>query len=246
MPNLLILFVKAPEPGKVKTRLTPFISTTDAAKLQEAFIFDLLKNTRQLTKPDLTGTIEKSSSTKRVMACAPYAEHPFFQRCTEEHKLQLISQQGRDLGERMLNAFSWGFENGFQKVVVIGCDSPTLPPAFIQHAFEKLSEVDLVIGPGLDGGYYLIGKRRLIPAVFSGLAWGTETVLTRTLAFLNQQQQTYSLLPFWYDIDRPADLAFLREHLHYLRTQKETDSNPTAQATSEVLASLKTGDIFTK
>lgn len=240
--------MKAPELGKVKTRLTPFISSTHAARLQEAFILDLLKNTTQLTETDTANTIGKGLNTRRVIACAPFAEHTFFQRCVKEHELQLISQQGKDLGERMRNAFSWGFENGFQKVVVIGCDSPTLPPAFIQHAFEKLSEVDLVIGPGLDGGYYLIGMRRFMPAVFTGLAWGTETVLTRTLAFLNQQKQTYSLLPFWYDIDRPADLVFLKEHLQYLHTQKQIGAQqcfelPTPQATAEVLASLKMGDI---
>lgn len=233
MSKLLILFAKAPEPGSVKTRLSPKLSLSDAAKLQEAFINDLLDTTKQLSE---------SGAIQNAIACAPEIGHPFFRRCGEKYNLRFILQKGTDLGERMRNAFLWGFKNAFEKVVIIGCDSPTLPATFIQQAFEKLSDTDLVLGPSLDGGYYLIGagkidkeKRKNLPALFTGLAWGTETVLTHTLKLLNASDFTYFLLPFWYDIDDPSDLAFLKEHLKYLRSQKET----LPQATCETLDALK-------
>ncbi len=234
MRKLLILFAKVPEPGKVKTRLSPFLSKTDAAKLQEAFIKDLLDATKQLSD---------TRAVQCAIACAPDIEHPFFQRCGEKYDLRFMLQQGKDLGERMLNAFLWGFENGFEKIVIIGCDAPTLPAAFIPDAFEKLSATDFVLGPGLDGGYYLIGTRRMppkkqhaLPALFEGPAWGTETVLTHTLEILNRQKFAYQLLPFWYDVDRPADVVFLKEHLKYLRSQEA----PMPRETNHLLALLKT------
>ncbi|NOY85620.1 MAG: glycosyltransferase [Nitrospirae bacterium] len=232
MCKLLILFAKAPEPGAVKTRLTPKLSKVEAAKLQEAFIKDLLDTTKQLATTD---------SVQCAIACAPEIEHPFFQACGEEYDLRFILQKGNDLGERMHNAFLWGFEKGFEKIVIIGCDSPTLPLDFIRQAFEKLSNTDLVLGPGLDGGYYLIGiqkrgnaNKKTLPLFFTSLAWGTESVLTKTLKILNQQKYDYKLLPFWYDIDHPADLFFLKEHLKHLRNQQE----PLPQATIKMLNAL--------
>ncbi len=220
MHKLLILFAKSPEPGQVKTRLTPCLSRIDAAKLQESFIKDLLNTTQELTETDTT--------LQCMMACTPEIDHPFFKYCSEKYDLRFILQKGDDLGERMYNAFFWGFKNGFEKIVIIGCDSPTLPRNFIRQAFENLSETDLVVGPSLDGGYYLIGARKItdkeqkdFSEIFTGLAWGTESVLSNTLKILNQQKYNYKLLPFWYDIDTPADLNFLKEHLKYLRSQQE-------------------------
>lgn len=236
MSKLIILFAKAPEPGKVKTRLTPFLSKTDAAKLQEAFTRDLLEMTAQITK---TGAVQCA------IACTPEIEHPFFKQCGEKYDLRFILQKGKDLGERMHNALFWGFKNGFEKVLIIGCDSPTLPAAFIQQAFEKLSHTDIILGPGLDGGYYLIGTRKMtntkqqaLASLFTGLAWGTETVLTDTLEILNTQKYDYDLLPFWYDIDKPADLVFLKEHLKYLRRQQEG----LPQATTKMLDALQSDE----
>ncbi|MEC4678364.1 MAG: TIGR04282 family arsenosugar biosynthesis glycosyltransferase, partial [Nitrospirota bacterium] len=200
-------------------RLTPKLSKVEAAKLQEAFIKDLLNTTKQLATTD---------SVQCAIACTPVIEHPFFQACGEEYDLRFILQKGNDLGERMHNAFLWGFENGFEKIVIIGCDSPTLPPDLIRQAFEQLSNTDLVVGPGLDGGYYLIGapqitaaKQQGFSALFTGINWGTESVLTKTLEKLNTQKYNYDLLPFWYDIDQPSDLVFLKEHLKYLGSQQK-------------------------
>ena len=95
-------------------------------------------------------------------------------------------------------------------VVVLGTDSPTLPPALVDAAFAALARVPVVLGPATDGGYYLLGLRGLLPPLFAGVAWGTDAVLPHLLETLHAQQIPFELLDFWYDIDRPADLRLLR------------------------------------
>jgi len=216
MKKLLIIFAKAPEPGQVKTRLTPFLSPETAARLQQAFLLDILKMTRNV-------------ASTRLIACAPDTSHSFFQRCKKEEAIRLMPQKGKDLGERMKQAFQWAFCEGFEKVVIIGCDSPTLCASHIEDAFERLVSHSAVIGPSLDGGYYLIGAKMLLPQLFTQMNWGTETVLSETLKRLNTAKQPYHLLPFWYDIDLPADLIFLKQHLQYQKMKGKIRLTETTQ-----------------
>ena len=227
--SILILFAKAPEPGEVKTRLQPLLSKEEAAALQEALILDTLVSTRSLP-------------VQRALACAPTIHHPFFARRRKEESLFLIEQEGRDLGSRMKNAFKWGFAQGFEKVVLIGCDAPTLPFGFIQEAFERLDSFHVTLGPSRDGGYYLIGARPPLPDLFDGVDWGTDRVLTATLRRWNKRGEPLHLLPFWYDIDRPEDLLFLKEHLLVLERQ----GKPAPKETRRVIRSLPLGKALQK
>lgn len=221
MKNLLIIFAKAPEAGRVKTRLTPFLSPEKAAKLQEAFLIDILK-------------MSKALQTPRLIACAPDTRHTFFQRCEKEDGIRLMTQEGEDLGQRMKNAFQQAFDESFERVVIIGCDSPTLPLSYIAEAFERLTEHTVVLGPSLDGGYYLIGAKAPLPELFNQMAWGTEIVLNETLKRLNAEKSPYYLLPFWYDIDLPADLSFLEQHLEYLKMKGELELEATRKMFDEM------------
>jgi uncharacterized protein len=232
MKNLLIIFAKAPEPGLVKTRLIPFLTPKMAALLQEAFLLDIIQMTDQESKQ-----LNRSMSWSRLLACAPDTEHPFFQRCERNESIRLICQKGDDLGERMDLAFRQTFSEGFEKVVIIGCDAPTLPISCIESAFESLSAHSLVLGPSLDGGYYLIGAKCPPTELLYGMAWGTEAVLSETLQRLNATKRSYHLLPFWYDIDLPRDFIFLRQHLEYRKMKGE----PALEATKEILGEINNG-----
>ena len=207
---LLILFAKAPEGNQVKTRLQSVLTPAQRGALCKAFIQDTL---------DRTSTLP----VRQVIACAPDVRHPFFQACRKQYSLQLFTQTGKTLGDRMQHAFSWGFRQGAQKVILIGADTPTLSPVLIQAALTALDQAPIVIGPSLDGGYYLIGATaksfHVLNNLFSGIRWGTQTVLLRTLRKL--QRIGHRLLPFWYDIDRPTDLDFLSIHIASLKQQGE-------------------------
>jgi len=110
-----------------------------------------------------------------------------------------------------------------------------LPASFIDEAFDRLESVSVVVGPSLDGGYYLIGATSPLPDLFSHQNWGTETVMTQTLERLNEKGRSTHLLPFWFDIDRPRDIAFLRAYLNYLRQERLT----LPKATHETIKRLK-------
>ncbi len=226
MSDLLMIFAKAPEPGQVKTRLTPVLSENEAADLQKAFILDLL---------DQTKIPCETHGIQRVMACSP-VDHPFFKSLQKQEEVNLISQTGADLGERMKNAFRFGLDQGYKKIVIIGCDAPTLPVQFIENAFLSLSNQDLVIGPSLDGGYYLIGARALFSELFRDLPWGTDTVFSKTLDKINPDHTKIKLLPFWYDIDRPNDLHLLKNHLRFLKKQKPNLAKTTSERLSQYLS----------
>ncbi|MFQ3573763.1 MAG: TIGR04282 family arsenosugar biosynthesis glycosyltransferase, partial [Thermodesulfovibrionales bacterium] len=115
--------------------------------------------------------------------------------------VRLLQQQGDDLGERLVNGFERLFNEGFKRVCIIGSDSPTLPTKYIYNAFKMLDMVDLVIGPTIDGGYYLIGLNNPIPQLFKDISWGSDKVFHQTMQIAHALRLTYHILPKWYDID---------------------------------------------
>ena len=197
----IVMLSKAPEPGKVKTRLASHMSDLEAALLQEAFVLDTL------------GSLACIEDTKKYLACHPDKNHIFFKEIEENFVVTTFNQAGQDLGERMENAFRYLRDQGHKEIVVIGSDSPTLPVEILNDAFQRLKKDELVIGPSLDGGYYLIGISGKIPDLFSGIEWGTDKVFEETLKKLKENKLDFSLLPFWYDIDTIKELRFMQIHL---------------------------------
>ncbi len=124
--------------------------------------------------------------------------------------MQLMPQSGENLGERMRNAFSEGFDRGYTKIIIIGSDCPAVTQELINEALHKLDRHDAVIGPAADGGYYLIGLRRSAPELFTGIDWSTEQVLKQTIERCTTLHLHYVLLPELRDIDRMEDLEFYR------------------------------------
>lgn len=213
--SIVIIFAKAPDPGAVKTRLAPRLTVEARSRLQTALLLDTLHLTDLL-------------SCERAIAAAPDVDHPFFRRCAQGRPLRLFKQQGETLGERMQQAFAWGFGRGFQRVILIGSDAPTLPAAYLEEALARLGRAAVVIGPSRDGGYYLIGARPPLPDLFSGIAWGGDQVFLSTLKKINAARIDCHLLPFWYDIDRPDDLLFLKEEIDLLARQGRAVPKETA------------------
>jgi rSAM/selenodomain-associated transferase 1 len=191
------VFAKAPIPGTVKTRLIPPLTAVQGARLHAAFVEDTLRRVATL-------------HVTRVLAYAPQPTDPFLQACAHRHGARTIAQGSGDLGARMQRVAGRLLER-YPKVVIIGTDSPTMPIAFIENALRKLDLADIVFGPSEDGGYYLLGQRRLYPEIFEGITWGSADVLAATLDKI--PHVPFAMLPPWYDVDRPNDLERLRTDL---------------------------------
>lgn len=184
----LMIFSRNPVPGRVKTRLAAAIGEDAAAA---AYRF-MLERCKDLTKG--------RNAHKQVW----YTDHIEENDLWEERYFEKKLQQGADLGERMSYAFQMAFKEGFDKVVVIGTDIPDMSAKDIDGAFELLNDHDAVIGPAADGGYYLLGLNRSMPALFRNKQWGGSTVLADTLADLFSCR--YALLEQKNDVDLVEDL----------------------------------------
>lgn len=220
----LILFAKVPKPGHVKTRLHSHLSPEQANDLYRTFIMDLLSATGHLK-----GII-------RILGCDPNGQDPFFQSLAHRYQLKLINQNGANLGERMQNAMAEAHRQGFNRIVIIGTDCPTLPMEFIRETFTLLRSHELVLGPSRDGGYYLVGCGKRIPPVFEGIPWSTDRVLAMTLRRATDLKLKCALLPFWYDVDDVEDLRLLAAHLDCLEQQTEGGVAP---ETARMMKTLK-------
>lgn len=197
---VVIVMVKAPVPGTVKTRLVPPLTAEAAAALAAALVQDAVRNARPIAEV--------------LIAYAPSTGKALLETLLPEG-LHWTAQRGDNLGERMGAAMADAAAASFSPLVVIGTDSPTLPPACITEAIQTLQAdiADVVFGPTDDGGYYLVGARQPQPSLFDGVAWGTEAALTQTAANAARLGLRCHLLPEWHDVDTGEDLARLRREL---------------------------------
>ena len=191
------MFVKSPEKGKVKSRLAASIGKKSALHLYKCFVDDLLLMLRKGGYP--------------FIICFYPADAGRYIEKWLGKGYAFVPQTEGDLGERMKNAFNKAFSEGFESVLLIGSDIPDLPNRFIDEAFAALRSHDAVIGPSLDGGYYLIGfkKSAFIPSVFQGIAWGTQDVFACTMDIFIRLDCLPYILPQWMDVDTLDDLKAL-------------------------------------
>jgi hypothetical protein len=191
--NLIIIFTRNPELGKVKTRLAKTIGDESALNIYRF----LLNHTEK--------TIRDINCDKAVYYSIEIRTNDIW----NENIYQKHQQIGKDLGARMKNAFENGFKNNYEKIVILGSDLLDLKQKYITEAFNKLDTNDVVIGPAQDGGYYLLGMKTLDSQIFKTKNWGTTTVLQDTLQDL--KQRTVHLLEELNDIDIYDDIKNIEE-----------------------------------
>jgi len=200
--DVLGIFAKWPEPGRVKTRLAIGASPGFAIRVAESFLADTLERLQDFP-------------ARRLVAYTPPERELDFIHLIRG-RFELTPQGEGDLGRRMADFFRARFSEGSKHVVLLGTDSPTVPIDYIHQAFQKLKDADLVLGPALDGGYYLIGCKTQMPAVFDGITWGQSNVLAETLNRISSDVRL-ALLPPWYDVDSVEAWNMLRGHIVALR-----------------------------
>lgn len=197
----ILVFAKAPEAGKVKTRLTTQYTPEQAAQIH--------RNLVHLT----LATVCHSDLCPIELWCSPDTRHAFFQDCQARYNVTLKTQRGADLGERMHRAFEESLETS-QQVIIIGTDCPTLTSTDLAQALSALAKsADCAIAPASDGGYVLIGLTKSNEMLFKDIDWGTDQVMRQTRERIAQQATRLATLNEHNDVDYPQDIAMLDTQL---------------------------------
>lgn len=196
--NSLTLFAKIPDINTVKTRLAGYMSDDERLKLY----ISLLNNTI-VKLIDLPGV-------DTYICYSPQNGDSYFSK----YGLKMFPQSGGDLGIRMYHAFEYIFSKGYQKAVLIGVDIPEISEDIVTNAFCLLSNEDIVFGPALDGGYYLIGMKKPIRIVFQDIEWSTDKTLRQSIAIAESHGYTVACTNTLSDLDTPEDVK--RTGIHFL------------------------------
>jgi uncharacterized protein len=198
--NGLVIFMRNPIPGKVKTRLSKALGEVEAASIYQYCVDSIIG---EVSKVDIN--VDKYIFVDEKPGHAG-----------NEHlsglRFQINFQEGKDLGERLANSFRHLFGNGFNKVIIVASDTPDLNAVILEDAINKLDEYDIVIGPSDDGGYYLIGMKAFHQQLFNGILWGTEHVYRQTVKVAAGEGLTMYPLQTLIDIDTEDDLQKWRNH----------------------------------
>jgi hypothetical protein len=220
---ILVLFARPAVPGEVKSRLAASLGEALALDLYLAFLRDSIELLHRVSPRGIRPAIAWAAPVPGSGAALGDGLGG----------VEVLVQEGEDLGQRMSNCIAELLSRGHDRVVLIGADTPSLPLETLYLAFDKLRDRDLVLGPSRDGGYYLLGARSVVPEIFRGIPWGTDRVLVETLRILKILGMAPFLLPAWSDVDTIEDLERLRDVLAGL-----PESDPTARHTRSVLARL--------
>ncbi|MEW6145958.1 MAG: TIGR04282 family arsenosugar biosynthesis glycosyltransferase [Thermodesulfobacteriota bacterium] len=192
--NILIVFVKYPEPGLVKTRIARDLGAQRAAEMYARMAKSVIEN---VSASDSYGTV--------IYFDPPHREKDVRGWLGTENA-SYEPQSGGELGERMSDAFERVFSKGAEKAVLIGTDVPDISGDTVTAAFSLLEETDVVTGPAADGGYYLLGLKSIEPSLFSDIEWGTSLVLNQTLNRINEKNLSHKTLDTLKDVDTINDV----------------------------------------
>ena len=219
--SLLMIFVKNPEMGKVKTRLAKTIGN-NSALLVYKHLLQYTKNTA-LELEDIDCSVHYSNFID------PYD-------LWDNNSFRKLKQEEGDLGFRMMNAFRCSFEDNYEKVVIIGSDCYELTADTIRHAFEQLENNDCVIGPANDGGYYLLGMRKFTPELFQNKEWSTSAVYSSTVEDCRKMNLSVASLEEMIDIDEFSDIEnfddlvdLVANEIDFLKTEDDGWNNYSAR-----------------
>lgn len=219
MSRAIFLPGKRPRAGHTKTRLSPPLSIEQAAEVYRGFLQDSVAIARDLNPDRVTLAHPEYPEAERELATLLPAD------------VQLLSRPEGGLGAVLGGAFEYLLGDGFERVVMIGSDNPTLPPERVEAAWRGLVDHDVVIGPSSDGGYYLLAMTDFHAGLFQDIAWSTAVVYRQTLQRASELELRVLSLDEWYDVDTIVELQRLRAELATL-------PSITAPATRAVLANL--------
>ena len=199
MNNALILFTRVPIPGMTKTRLMPFLTGEECAKVHTCFVKDIYAKAKEV-------------NADVFVFYTPRDKKEILKKELDDEAVYL-PQYGDDLGERMKNAIGICLRMGYEKVLLMGTDIPQIHPETLRDAFENLNKKDIVIHPTFDGGYYLIGMKKEYDSIWQVERYGTNTVIYDTLQHMKRERLLTSVGQMYYDVDDKEDLRHLYDDI---------------------------------
>ena len=208
MKKAIIIFTRVPEAGKTKTRMMPYLSGKQCVKLHECFLKDIKKECEKVDADVFVFCTPRGKERKL---------YPIFGK-----EIKYDFQVGETLGQRMYNAIKDVFQKGYEACVLIGTDIPELKAKDLNHAFFKLQTKDIVFGPSADGGYYLIGMKKLQKEIFEQKHYGHRDVLNNTVKQLSKKKCTVGYIRKLHDMDTREDLIGYRKRMRHDKSLKNT------------------------
>ena len=212
MKRAIIIMAKVPQAGNVKTRLQNILAPENCENLAEAFLKDAVNKAN-------------SACENVFIAFFPPEEIQKLKKILPDES-NFIEQTGENLGEKMFNAFQFVFQQKVDSIVMIGTDSPTFPFDYIEQAFEFLeTNSEIVLGKTEDGGFYLIGLRRLRSEIFENVAWSSPKTFEQVFENVRNLELHLRETPSWYDVDEEPDLIKLKNEITHNNNAKRRASN---------------------
>jgi rSAM/selenodomain-associated transferase 1 len=196
---VIIIFAREPAVGQVKTRLIPALGKEAATELY-----------RQLLNYTVQNTLSASLSSVKL-CITPESNRQYFMQMECAAYFGLAEQEGNDLGRRMFNAMASALEQ-YSKVILIGTDCPFISHQLLKQAIDTLDNYDMVFSPASDGGYVLVGAKKILPEIFIDIDWGTDAVMQQSRIALSQSSLSWHELAVQHDIDIEDDLKYLALH----------------------------------
>jgi hypothetical protein len=205
---IVVIVAKEPVATQVKTRLCPGLSPAQAAEIYTLFVQDMVEEMSGIFGAEAGLPANPQPCIRLALAYTPEGARRTFEVILPPPVLT-FSQQGADLGERLAHIFTKLCGEGYDQVHIINSDSPDMPCSLIYESTKLLEipQIDLVLGPCVDGGYYLIGLKKPTPELFQEIPWSTDRVLALTLERARAVGLSCRLLDPWYDIDTHDDLV---------------------------------------
>jgi glycosyltransferase A (GT-A) superfamily protein (DUF2064 family) len=239
----LIVYLEDQNRDKVQSQLAASLSDEQKSQLYRAFLEDTISNCLELDDVDIrishpagvTGKIlnEIVENLKTVLTGKAL-------KLLKSPRFSLTETAGGSAGDRISNAFKSAFDEGFGSVVLIGCVTPTLPTSTIMSAFKRVTRYDLVIGPTLEGSYYLLGMSKHLPVLFEQIDWSDDrSIYSQMTAICKDGCGNWDEMDLWYDLRQPEDLEFLvRDINHFRLVGDEKSAVRTEQVLEEILKNL--------
>jgi glycosyltransferase A (GT-A) superfamily protein (DUF2064 family) len=239
----LIIFLEDQNRDKVQRQFETSLTSEQMNHLYRAFLEDTISNCLGLTDieirinypPGPTGDVlsEIVTDLKKSLNGKPL-------KLINSNRFRLVESSGKCVGERMSNAFKSLFDEGFKEVAMIGCVTPTLSRKIVMDAFKKIAKYDLVIGPTLEGSYYLLAMSRHIAELFETVDWGDDNTTYGQMTVVSKERDyKWEEMDLWYDLRQPEDLEFLVRDINQFRlVGDESSAVRTEQILGDILKNL--------